>query len=324
MQTAAAVKDDVSQAASLDELYDHVTRMDLTPGWVPRKIPILWKEPKSDYVPMHWRYEGCKAALDAAGRLIDVALAERRNLLIRNPIPGNNFSTTRTLVSAYQMILPGEKAPSHRHAPHAMRFIIDAKGAYSVVNGERTPMETGDVVLTPSWCWHGHGHDGSAPAYWLDCLDVPLTHLLEPMFVEDHPDGFEKVTRVVQESPFRFARASIERALDNAKPTNDGAHDRRIQLDAAVMGSIGIYIHRLHAGFKGRAQRITAGRIFCVGSGTGTSTVGDRQYSWSRGDTIIAPGWVPVSHSATSDASLIELSDEPLMHFTKFYRSQTE
>ena len=29
-------------------------------------------------------------------------------------------------------------------------------------------METGDVVLTPGWCWHAHGHDGDRPAYWFD------------------------------------------------------------------------------------------------------------------------------------------------------------
>ena len=32
-------------------------------------------------MPAHWRYDECKAALDAAGRLIDVSLAERRNLI---------------------------------------------------------------------------------------------------------------------------------------------------------------------------------------------------------------------------------------------------
>ena len=120
------------------------------------------REPKSEFVPAHWRWEDAKVGLDAAGRLIDVALAERRNLVMRNPAPGANFETTRTLVCAYQMILPGEMAPSHRHSSHALRVIIDGKGSFSTVNGEKMPMETGDVVLTPGWCWHGHGHDGDA------------------------------------------------------------------------------------------------------------------------------------------------------------------
>jgi len=55
---------------------------------------------------------------------------------------GTSFETTRTLVCAYQMILPGEKAPSHRHSSHALRVIIDGKGSFSTVNGEKMPMET--------------------------------------------------------------------------------------------------------------------------------------------------------------------------------------
>jgi gentisate 1,2-dioxygenase len=43
-------------------------------------------------------YREGKAGLDAAGRLIDVSLAERRNLVMRNPAHGTNFETTRTLV----------------------------------------------------------------------------------------------------------------------------------------------------------------------------------------------------------------------------------
>src|SRR5262245_29754480 len=131
--------------ASLDELYAEAKRLDVTPGWIPRATPILWKEPKSAFTPFHWHYDAIRSALAAAGDLIDVKLAERRNLVLRNPIDGNNFATTRTLVCAYQMILPGETAPSHRHAPHAMRLILEAKGAYPIVNGEKTAMETGDV-----------------------------------------------------------------------------------------------------------------------------------------------------------------------------------
>ena len=146
---AVAERSPMREVASLEALYEEAARVGFTPGWVPRKKPILWAEPQSEFVPAHWRWHDAKAGLDAAGRLIDVALAERRNLVMRNPAPGANFETTRTLVCAYQMILPGEQAPSHRHAPHALRVIIDGKGAFSTVDGEKMPMETGDVVLTP-------------------------------------------------------------------------------------------------------------------------------------------------------------------------------
>ena len=107
------------KANNLEDLYAALTPLDMTPGWIERKQPILWEQPDTPFEVMHWRYEECKAALDAAGRLINTDLAERRNLILRNPVEGNNIATTKTLINAYQMILPGEEARPHRHAPHA-------------------------------------------------------------------------------------------------------------------------------------------------------------------------------------------------------------
>ena len=42
-----------------------------------------------------------------------------------------------------------------------------ADDVYTVVDGKRVDMTPGDVVLTPSWCWHGHANDGSETAFWL-------------------------------------------------------------------------------------------------------------------------------------------------------------
>src|SRR5262245_5204962 len=98
MSAVAAVAERTSmrEAATLEALYEQAARVGFTPGWVPRKKPILWAEPKSEFVPAHWRWQEAKAGLDAAGRLIDVKLAERRNLVMRNPAPGADFETTRT------------------------------------------------------------------------------------------------------------------------------------------------------------------------------------------------------------------------------------
>ena len=305
---------------TLESLYEAADGLNFTPGWVPRKKPILWGEPRPAFSPAQWTYEDAKAGLDAAGRLIDVSLAERRNLVMRNPAPGTNFETTRTLVCAYQMILPGEVAPSHRHSSHALRVIIDGRGSFSIVNGQKMPMETGDVVLTPGWCWHGHGHDGDRPAYWFDGLDVPLTHLLEPMFFQEHPQKHEPIERVVQTSPFRFTREDISRGLDAAKANSEGFHGSRISLDAPSMPPMGLSMERLTAGTKTRRYRTTANTIVLVTEGTGETTIGDHCYSWQRGDTVVAPSWHAIDHHAISDAQLFVLSDEPLLRFANYYR----
>jgi gentisate 1,2-dioxygenase len=313
-----------STVSTLDALYEEAAHLDLTPGWVPRKKPILWPEPKSEFIPAHWSYQEAKAALDAAGRLIDVSLAERRNLVMRNPAPGTNYETTRTLVCAYQMIRPGEAAPTHRHSSHALRVIIDGKGSFSTVNGEKMPMETGDVVLTPGWCWHGHGHDGDQPAYWFDGLDVPLTHLLEPMFFQEHPDKHQKVERLVTTSPFRFTREAIARSLDAAKPDPDGFHGRRITLAAPDMPPMGLAMERLESGTTTRRHRSTANTIFLAVEGAGESVIGDKRFSWRPGDTFVAPSWTRIEHRATGDATLFVLSDEPLLRFSGYYRREAD
>jgi gentisate 1,2-dioxygenase len=314
----------IRNVPTLDALYEEATRLNMTPGWIRREQPILTDAPQSSFVPAHWRYEECKAALDAAGRLIDVSLAERRNLVLRNPIKGNDIATTRTLVSAYQMILPGEKAPSHRHVAHALRVIIDGHGSYSTVDGEKTPMETGDVVLTPGWSWHEHGHDGDEPAYWLDGLDVPLVRSLENMFYEEHPDRFEPNVREVKTSPYRFTRDEIARRLDQATADNEGFHGPRIVLEAPTMPTMKLTMERLAAGTKTRRQRSTANHIFCCVEGGGESIVGNERFEWRRGDAFAAPCWTKFEHRAASDTLLFALSDEPLMTFGRYYRFEAD
>jgi gentisate 1,2-dioxygenase len=270
-------------------------------------------------VPVHWGYQQVKDALASAGILIDVALAERRNLILRNPFPNNNFATVKTLVCAYQMILPGEVARSHRHSAHAMRVILDAKGSYSIVDGEKTPMESGDIVLTPGWHWHGHGHEGAEPAYWLDGLDIPSVHLMEPMFLEEHPKKYEKITSVAAASRFRFSRDSILTELDKAKGDPAGAHAPRVTLEAPDMPTMGLSwsLEIKHGG-----HRSTANRIFVVVEGAGQTKVGKETFAWRRGDTVVVPTWTDFSHRATSDSLLFCLSDEPLMRAFKYYRSE--
>jgi gentisate 1,2-dioxygenase len=172
---------------SLDELYEALTPLNFGAGWN-KPTPSLYPAPYKTFEPARWQYRDGRAALEAAGRLIDTALAERRNLILINPLAGNAYGTGATLVAAYQMLLPGEHARSHRHTPNALRLIMESDaGAYTTVDGVRVPMLPSDVVLTPSWMWHGHGNEGAIPAYWIDYLDVPLVQALEPMFFELFP-----------------------------------------------------------------------------------------------------------------------------------------
>ena len=43
---AVAERTAMRDVATLDALYEEAARVGFTPGWVPRKKPILWAEPK--------------------------------------------------------------------------------------------------------------------------------------------------------------------------------------------------------------------------------------------------------------------------------------
>lgn len=307
---------------SLAALESHAASLGTSPGWIDRKQPIFWPEPRSEFQPALWRYAEIRSALEQAAALVDLSLAERRILALRNPFPENNFATTRTLSCAYQYMLPGEVASTHRHASHALRVMLDAKGTFSVVDGVRMPMETGDIVLTPGGCWHGHGHDGDAPACWLDGLDIPLTHLLEPMFFEPHPDRHMPATSTAETSPYRFRAGDIARSLDLAVADPDGLAGPRIVLTSSRMPSMGIAVERLATGLATRRRRSTASRCFVVMAGTGRSNVGGETFDWRFGDAFAVPTWTWYEHRASTDAQLFELSDEPVIRMCGYWRHE--
>ncbi len=318
LRLALMGSNDTPRLSSLEELQSALDARNMTPGWIKREKPILWHEMRSEFVPAHWRYAEARWAMQAAGRLIGTDLAERRNFVMRNPIPGNDIATLRTLVCAYQSILPGEKARSHRHAPHALRVILDAKGAYSIVDGDKHPMETGDIVLTPGWCWHGHGHDGNEQAHWFDGLDVPLTQMLEPMFFEDHPAGFEPVKRVTEESPMRFPWSQTQKSL--GIETLNKYFGKTINIPAPQMPTIAIRVHGWPKGWRNAPYRHAANTAYVVMRGQGSSTIGDRSFGWEFGDTLAAPAWCRIEHRAQEDSIVFAMSDESLMRWSRYYR----
>jgi gentisate 1,2-dioxygenase len=303
----------------VEGLIRHIDAQNCTPGWIARPQPLMWPRARSRFVPVHWRYADIRPALVAAGRVIGTDLAERRNFVLRNPCPGNDFATTRTLVGAYQSILPGEHARSHRHSSHALRVILESRGSYSVVDGKRHPMETGDIVLTPGGHWHGHGHDGAEQAFWFDCLDLPLVHLLEPMTAEDHPQHWEADAQHEPASPMRISSESIQQQLATATD-GDPWFGRTIDVSSATMRTITIKVHQWRAGWRNRPYSQHANQIYVVLGGSGSTEVGEQRFDWAFGDVFVAPLGTRVAHAVSADALLVALSDEGLMKFSGFHQ----
>ena len=108
--------------------YRELGRLSFSPGWA-RPEPAMWPAPRPKFKPAVWRFAAAKAALDQAGEFVPVEQAERRNLIMVNPIEGNIYATSRNIVAAYQMVKAGEKARSHRHTAAALRLVVEASPA---------------------------------------------------------------------------------------------------------------------------------------------------------------------------------------------------
>ena len=321
-------REELAQSGTLEELYGKLSQVGIAPGWN-KKVASLWPSPKKNFAPAHWKYEQARGALDAAGRLINTELAERRNLILYNPVSDASYGTVRTMVAAYQMIMPGEWARAHRHTPNALRLILDSDpGTYTEVDGVKIAMEPGDVLLTPNWSSHGHGNDSRACAYWLDFLDVPLVQLLEPMFFEpaeeDKTHEAFETAPPTKDSPFVFPLSETLKLLDAAAPTPAGQFGTQVELGNPAMDTIGLHMMRLAPKVKTASYRTTANNMYAAVKGTGATTVDGERFEWRRGDVIAAPAWLPHFHEAAEDAMLLRVTDAPVMQRLGFYRVDGE
>lgn len=305
-------------AANMEQLYALLAEAGMGPGWN-KPEPSLWPAPRKNFLPAHWSFGLSRAALDAAGRYVSTELAERRNLILANPVPGNDYATVRTLIAAYQMVKPHETARSHRHTPNALRLVLDAaEKTYTIVDGVKIPMAPGDVLLTPNWAWHGHSNESDQCAYWIDVLDVPMVHFLEPMFFEAHPQRLEQTDRVDAASAYRFAFKDVLARLDRAQDVEPGR--RVVELGPPHLDTVGLFMHRIDAGCSYAAGRTTAHSIYAVVEGAGRSDIDGVEIRWSRGDVIAVPGWRPARHEAFERSHLLRVTDEPLMRRLNWLR----
>src|SRR6516165_11459006 len=262
---------ELAAAQSLDEYYARLAPAHMAAGWN-RREPSLYPTPRTTFLPAHWSWSIARTALDAAARLVDTQDAERRNLTLYNPLPGNAYGTAPTIIAAYQMIKGFEAARSHRHTPNALRFILESgPRTYTIVDGKKVPMEEGDVVLTPNWCWHGHCNEGADNAYWIDVLDVPLTQLLGPIFFEGLEGKFiETAGEVAADSPYRFPFANWGVKAAQQKESRPGL--REIVVGPPHLDSLRIKWRHFAANAKVDEPQTTANCVSAVHSGDGRVT----------------------------------------------------
>ncbi len=172
----------------LAELDSELEKNQLSGFWRTR-VPL-----HSSEVPSLWKWEPLLDGLLKASETIGIEQAERRAIRLVSPhLPVK--STSHTLQFTFSIVNPGEVARAHRHNMAAIRFVVQGKGAYTAVAGEKFPMEEGDLILTPNRTWHDHHNESQDPIIWLDGLDGPLIQSLNVLFFEDSDVPEQPITR---------------------------------------------------------------------------------------------------------------------------------
>jgi len=325
---------------------DEVKDMSLFPLW--ERVGGL--KPGTKCVPAHWSYDTVRPHLMHACDLVTKKEASRRVLCLENPSLRGTTFIADSLFAGLQIIMPGEVAPSHRHTPSALRFIIEGEGAYTAVAGEKLPMKPGDFVVTPAWAWHDHGNLGTAPVVWLDGLDTPFARFFGAAFYEpypqdtqpiDRPDGESTVVYGASMVPAEYhaegfatpvliytydrARAALDKMAGAGKP--HAAHGYRLRYANPANGkhpfpTMAVTMQRMPSGFAGEAYRSTGSAVFAVHKGRGSATVGDQQFPLDAHDVFVVPPWVPYSVRADAEMELFSYSDRAGQEALGYWREQ--
>ena len=313
----------------------------LSPLWTTTLVPPL----PHLYVkaqPHLWDFDNeMRALLLEAGGLITPKEANRRVLNLVNPGFNGQPKILESLYAGLQMILPGECAPAHKHTPSALRFIMEGKGAWTAVSGERSFMEPGDFLITPSMTWHDHGHDGDGPFFWMDGLDIPIVGCFGAMFFEAYPQDRAPQTREPgdsnaryganmrpvtgswdkPESPiFHYPYARSREALETLRKNGELDPYDGVKLEyidptrgGAAMPTISAFLQLLPKGFRTETYRTTENIVFSPVEGTGKIVVGEpgaeKEIAFKPRDIFAVPCWVPFRLEADSEACLFSYSD---------------
>ncbi|MSV34086.1 MAG: cupin domain-containing protein [Bryobacterales bacterium] len=311
------------------EFYRRLREKNAAPLWEVLS-DLVTPQPKPRCVPALWKYEDMRPLLMESGGLISAREAERRVLILENPgLPGLS-QITQSLYAGLQLVLPGETAPTHRHAPSALRFVIESDAGFTAVDGEKTTMRPGDFIVTPSWTYHDHGNAGAGSVIWLDVLDLPIINLLDAGFSEHHPQGTQPLNGSAGDAPaFSYPFASSRARLDRMR-RNGAAHPCHgfkmpfvnPATGAWPLPAIATFLQLLPQGFAGAAHRSTDSTVFCVVEGQGRTRIGETTFSWKQHDLFVAPSWMPVAHASETDAVLFSASDRALQQTLGIWREE--
>ncbi len=337
----------VTKTPEREAFYKKIDGENLTALWTVMN-DLITPEPKSACRPHLWKFDVIRDYMTEAGKLITAKEAERRVLVLENPGLRGQSKITTSLYAGVQMVVPGDVAPAHRHSQSALRFVLEGKGAHTAVDGERTAMEAGDFIITPSMTWHDHSNETDEPMFWLDGLDIPWCSSSTAPSRKDRkktsrrsqnppatalPGTATICCRSISSGAQRRRRSSAipmptpARRWRRPAPARewDACHGLKLKFSNPETGdfampTIGTFIQLLPKGFKTARYRATDATVFCPIEGKGRSRIGDQVFEWGPRDLFVVPSWQWVTHEADDDAVLFSFSDRPVQQKLDLFR----
>ena len=344
----------VENTPELDAYYNDLERFDAAALWTVANKIEPW-QPKSSSVPVLWRYADLRGHVLRSLDLVAPEKAGRRVIYLNNPGRKDVAAAVGWLYSGLQVMKAGEVASAHQHSASALRFIMEGKGAYTIVDGHKMTLGENDFVLTPNGSWHEHGVDASGTdCIWQDGLDIPLVNSLEANFYAVHPDMKQAVNYAVDDASMTWGAPGLQPAGNDwskayspllkyeweptyealskyARATDGSPYDGVLmnyvnpQTGGPVMQTIGAAMQMLRPGEKTRAHRHTGCAVYQVAKGEGFSIIDGKRFDWKKRDIFCVPAWAFHEHgnaSASEDACLFNFNDLPVMKALGLYREE--
>jgi gentisate 1,2-dioxygenase len=322
------------------------------------------QDSKEDKIrPWLWCWQDISSCLLEAGELAPINDTMRmRTVGLVNRSRPSPSGTTRTFTVSVQHLNPGETTESHRHTRTSLYFMIQGKSTYTIAEGEEQLMETGDLLIQPSWTWHGTTNKGDEPAIWLTVQDTGLVNSLDAEFRDRYSEGrLQPVTRTdgsflrmlgavrpkgwggegqVQDPrfPIKYRWADTLRGLE--EQSGAGGMDARgrgvLEYVNPLTGgpatrTMACEIQMLRPNEETQPTRQLSNTVHYVVSGNGVSRAGRETgdmelLEWGERDCFHIPPWQWHSYrnkSPKEPAILFSVSDRPLAEATGLYRHES-
>ena len=335
---------------SLDELNQKLKAQNLIGYWTIPNTSTGFREPEASYRPFLWKWDEIRKALDQAAEFIRPEDAFRRFIGYQHP--ELKLGTAHTLLMGAQMVRPGECAPAHRHTMSAIRFVVEGRGAATVVEGEPLPMEPGDLITTPSWSWHDHINSGDTPIIWLDGADGPMLHFYQAGFANPFHERQQPVTKPIGWSqmtynilrprsaptmqssnyrpPYRYAWQDTEKQFAAMSEAPGDPWDGTLLRysdplsGGSTLPTMNCEVQMFRPGEKSRCHRHTYTVVYHAFRGNGTTWIGEQKFDWQQGDSFVVPLWNWHAHETHSKepAILFSINDRPAIEALGFFRQE--